>query len=647
MKSHRVLSMVLALVLVLLASAPLSGARAQDYDLPYTIEVDISSQIVTIYMAGTEEIVRQMLCSTGLNDWTPTGEFVLPETRGGSDRQPWYRIGNLWVKYATRIWGKVLFHSIPYDKKSMQAIDPECLRKFGYPASHGCIRLRWQDALFISENCAPGTLVNIIKSGDRREELRELLFQETYDASKGIAYNDFLGITDDPDALSRNSEGPEVLDLQYRLRDLGLYDGEVSGVYDGATVNAVRTAQYLIGDTTNGVATLEFQSRLFADDAPTAMNVQLTEGMGGPAVYKLQENLATLKLYDDALDSVYDVGVVEAVKAFQQAYCYEADGVATSEVQKAIDYEAGKVRDTFGDSEYTCESTIDTMSLAQVTVDAGATLREKASQDSRKLKSLRENALVIVLEGGKTWSRVRSGTDVGYVKNDLMHFFEQELTLLRYTSRSDGSVYTVGSSASDYYAGASLPCDVFAEYLAAYDQNLDLSSLVGYVTVDTKGEAASLNLRQSPSKDSPVLMTVADGTSLKVERQFSEWTQVNCQGTTGYLLNSYLSFWTGPDDALEAARDDERIEPSMVDYAVVESIVEQGAGVYDSDSDDAELLGHLPDGTRVDVVDVSNGWCLISYQGHVGYMSFEDLQLVMKNAQGAGADELPDEDLRT
>lgn len=651
MRPKRFLARLLAaaLALVLLAGAmPATRAAAQGYDLPYTIKVDISSQIVTIYIAGTDEIVRQMLCSTGLNDWTPTGEFILPETRGSTDRQPWYRIGALWVKYATRIWGKVLFHSIPYNKKSMQAIDPDCLKGFGYPASHGCIRLRWQDAQFISENCLPGTAVSIIKSGQRNEGLRELLFQETYDASKGLSYENFLGYSSDPTALSRTSEGQEVLNLQYRLRDLGIYDGEMTGEYDSATINAVRVAKYLLGEQVNGVATAEFRDKIYADDAPTAMNLELTEGMGGPAVRKLQENLQTLKLYDEALDSVYDVGVAESVQGFQRAYGYEADGVASSEVQKAIDYEAERVRQTFGESDYTCEQTTDTVNLARVNTDAGVALRARASQDSRKVKSLRNGAVVVVVEQGGTWTHVRSGGDEGYVKNSLMRFFEQPLTLLRYTSLTDDAVYTVGSPASDYYAGASLPCDVFAEYLAASgSQSLDIGSLVNYVTVDTKGEAPSLNLRQSPSTDSEVLNKVEDGVSLRVERQFSEWTQVNCEGQTGYLLNKYLTFWTGPDDALEAAADDTVLEASMVAYAVVESVVDAGAAVYGEDDEESALLGHLPDGVQVEVADISGGWCLIRYMGHEGYMSVEDLQLVMKDDPDAGADEIAVDDANT
>lgn len=635
---RRFTALIITGALALAALFGTTGALAE-YDMPYTIQVDISSQIVTIFVGDTDQIARQMLCSTGLNDWTPTGDFILPETRGGTDRQPWYQIGNLWVKYATRLWGKVLFHSIPYSKKSMQAIDSHCLKRFGYPASHGCIRLRWQDAQFIAENCLPGTAVHVIKSGNRNESLRELLFQETYDAGKGFSYESFLGISDEPGALSRVSEGQEVLNLQYRLRDLGIYGGELNGKYDSHTVNAVRVAQYLMGEEISGVATVAFQEKIYDADAPTAMNVELTEGMSGPAVRKLQDNLQALRLYGEAVDSSYDVGVVEAVKAFQATYGYEADGVASSEVQKAIDYEAGRVRAAFEGDDYTCEATADALNLAQVTVDAGAALRQKPSQESHKIKSLRHGAVAIVLGQEGSWTKVRSGDDVGYVKSSLVHLFSQELTFLRYTSQTDDRVYTVGSSASDYYAGANLPCEVFAEYLAANDQNLDISALVNYVTVDTHGEAESLNLRASPSTDGEVLSTVADGTSLKVERQFTEWTEVNLDGRTGFLMNAYLNFWTGPDDALEADEDDVPLDASMVAYAVVESVVDAGAGVYDDDSDEAELLGHLPDGAQVEVADISDGWCLIRYMGHEGYMSVEDLQLVLKNAPSAEADE--------
>ena len=172
MKRQKIAAFVLALALLAAAwTVPASAA----YSMPYYIEVDISSQIVTVYETETKDIARQMLCSTGTNGYTPKGEFLLPGRVKDNERQPWYWIDMFqrYVKYATRIRGQILFHSLPYTRKSLQYIDRQALNEFGQPASHGCIRLRWQDAAFISENCLPGTLVRIEEGHDPRRQAFE------------------------------------------------------------------------------------------------------------------------------------------------------------------------------------------------------------------------------------------------------------------------------------------------------------------------------------------------------------------------------------------------------------------------------------------------------------------------------------------
>ena len=625
MKPLRIFAAALALMLLL--SGPLGAARAA-YDMPYYIVVDISNQVVTVYDAATDGIVRQMLCSTGKNDYTPTGNFILPKKGQRYDRQPWYYIAMFrrYVKYATRIRGEILFHSLPYTRKSLQSIDAQAASELGQPTSHGCIRLRWQDAQFIAENCLPGTAVKITKSGNRDDGLRELLFQQSFDASDGLDYDSFLGISQEEGALGRFSEGSEVLNLQYRLRDLGLYDGELSGVYDSATVNAVRAAQYRMGVDVSGAASPEFQEAIYAPDAPTAMDVTLSEGMSGPAVRVLQDNLAALRLYGDEPDSVYDLAVVEAVRRFQRAYGYDADGVAAPKVQKAAAYEAERLLEVFGDGDYACEEAGEALTVARVAARAGVKLRQSASQESRAVKSLSQGQGLIVLEKGSGWSRVRSGGDEGYVKNSLVEFGRREIASLKYTSETDDLVYAVGGAAADYAAGARLPCEVFDEYLAANDQGVDLESLVSYVTVDTGGAGAALNLRASPQDDGEVLAAVPDGERLRVQRRASEWTQVSYQGQAGWLLNRYLSFWTGPRDALDEGLDVGEGEAALPRYAVVRSAAGDRAAVYEADADDARILGHLPDGVRLEVLDAADGWCRIRYEGHEGYMIGEDLE---------------------
>lgn len=627
LRRHGLLAVVLSAALVALSLLASMASALAEGDAPYYIEVDVGNQIVTIYDAATMDIVRQMLCSTGQKlHWTPVGDYILPENEKSTDRGPWYQIGGFFVRYATRLSGKVLFHSIPYNWKDEDCIDRECLRRFGTPASHGCIRLRWQDAKFIAEKCLPGTRVKVIYNETRDEELRALLYQESFDASKGFSYESFLGVSDQPDVLDRHSRGQAVADLQLRLRDLGIYDGELGEVYDSATVNAVRYAQFLLGTDPTGLADPEFVEAIFADDAPTAMKVRLETGMSGPAVKRLQANLKALRLYDDALDSVYDAGVVEGVRQFQRVYGYEVDGAAGPTVQKAVAYEAGRLAVVFGDSDYSCRWTGEPMILATVNASAGVKLRQSASLKSPQLQRLPENRRVIVLKHGSGWSKVSSDGEVGYVYNDLVTFASQMVGQLSYTSAAGDRSYAVGYSAGDYKAGADLPCNVFEDYLAANDTQSDVSSLGAFVTVDTGEGDAPLNLRAAPDSDSPVLTTVENGINLRAERRTSEWTQVTYGGQSGYLMNRYLMYWAGPKDALEKKSDAGKARSAFSGYAKVQSANEEQAAVYEDDLAEAKVLGHLADGTMVEVLETVNGWCHIRYMGHEGYMVGEDLE---------------------
>ena len=630
MKLQRFLLVFLAALLVIGAIPPYAQAAKSGYDMPYYIEVDLTNQIVTIYSTDTDVIVRQILCSSGSDEApTPRGTFYLPRKEEKLEREEWYyfRAYSCYAHYATRIYKGVLFHSIPCSRRSESTISQKALSEFGRPASHGCLRLRWQDAEFIALNCLGGTRVRIFEGGERKDALRELLFQESFDISKGCSYQSFLGISDELGALGRTSEGEAVLNLQYRLRDLGLYAGELSGVYDSTTVNAVRMAQYLMDTGVDGIATLAFQQRMYAPDAPTARNVTLTEGMSGPAVRNLQDDLTTLQLYRDPPDSVYDRAVVEAVSRFQQAYAYQQDGVASPELQKAVAYEAERVREVFGDAEYSCESVTEPLRLAGVSAKDGARLREEPALNARQLRRLPYGTLMIALEAAGDWARVRCTEGEGYVPMGQLAFAEREVSQLRYSGLKDGQVYTVGSSGSEYAAGANLPCEVFAEYLAANEQRVDVDALVNYATVDTRGEGDAVNLRQDSSADSPVLDVVADGKSVRVLQRYGDWTQVSYQGQSGYLMNRYLSFWTGPEDALDADLDAETRGSDGVRSAVVKCAAEGRAAVYARDADDAEVLGHLKDGVELEVLDMLDGWCHIRYQDHEGYMIGEDLRL--------------------
>lgn len=163
---------------------------------PYAIEVDITNQIVTVYRAEDMSeggVVRQMICSTGENECTPVGRFTLNQ-RNSAERTKWYAIPtyDCYVQYVTRIIGGYLFHSLPYAEEDESTLDAEAAALLGTPASHGCIRLRPEDAEWIAKNCPNGTPCHIYHSWETDEGLRGLLLLHSYaEGGEWASYADF------------------------------------------------------------------------------------------------------------------------------------------------------------------------------------------------------------------------------------------------------------------------------------------------------------------------------------------------------------------------------------------------------------------------------------------------------------------------
>ena len=180
--------------LVLLIALIAGGALAAS---PYAIEVDVTNQIVTVYRAEDRSesgIVRQMICSTGENECTPVGRFTLNQ-RNSAERTKWYAIPtyDCYVQYVTRIIGGYLFHSLPYAEEDEATLDTEAAALLGTPASHGCIRLRPEDAKWIAKNCPNGTPCHIYHSDAVDEGLRGLLLMQSYtEDGEWESYAEFL-----------------------------------------------------------------------------------------------------------------------------------------------------------------------------------------------------------------------------------------------------------------------------------------------------------------------------------------------------------------------------------------------------------------------------------------------------------------------
>ncbi len=130
-----------------------------------------------------------------------------------------------------------------------------------------------------------------------------------------LVFGDSNTAVEERDALSVGDRGNEVAALQEKLKLYGYYDGEVDGVYDLATSEAVRRFRLDEGRADIGEAK-EYELYalgVYADESIREMRLG-DEGMG---VLRLQRELKRLGYYGGEVSGRYGVMTAAAVRRWQ------------------------------------------------------------------------------------------------------------------------------------------------------------------------------------------------------------------------------------------------------------------------------------------------------------------------------------------
>ncbi|MES0341966.1 MAG: L,D-transpeptidase [Candidatus Humimicrobiaceae bacterium] len=120
----------------------------------FRIEVDLPRQRLIVFYS--DEILKEFICSGGTpGDDTPLGEYTTIEKIEYS----WVDRYNVGAYYWVRFYGNYLIHSVPFDENGEMIVEE--FEKLGQPASHGCIRLRLEEAKWLYETLPLGVKVVI------------------------------------------------------------------------------------------------------------------------------------------------------------------------------------------------------------------------------------------------------------------------------------------------------------------------------------------------------------------------------------------------------------------------------------------------------------------------------------------------------
>ncbi|NLI21544.1 MAG: L,D-transpeptidase family protein [Clostridiales bacterium] len=224
--------------------------------VPYALTVDVNNQVTTVYgldANGDYTVpVRQMICSTGMKA-TPSdvGVWVL---NGRKARWCYFSKYYSYAQYWTRINAYIAFHSVIYNQVDYNALSTKSYNLLGSRASHGCVRLLVSDAKWVYENIGEGVQVTITEDLPDDPELRAALKPpplnkktktpvQTPEPTATPAYSS-TGMPPQPfRTLKHGKEGEDVFWLQMKLRELGFYQGAVTGQYLTGTQKAVKAYQ--------------------------------------------------------------------------------------------------------------------------------------------------------------------------------------------------------------------------------------------------------------------------------------------------------------------------------------------------------------------------------------------------------------------
>lgn len=215
---------------------------------------------------------------------------------------------------------------------------------------------------------------------------------------------------------------------------------------------------------------------------------------------------------------------------------------------------------------------------ARVTTQKGSlNLRARASSSAQVMRTIPQYAVVSVLSRGYTWSQVSYEGTTGYVMSSFLTFFEGEEAAATATPAPSTGTDTV--------------------------QQARVTTASG-----------SLNLRKTPN--GTVLLRIPQYETVLVVQRGTVWTQVEYNGTTGYVKNEFLTFMDQQSGTTDANAMTVLTSPMAAQVVSTETSIYLRAECSESATPIAILLR----GEYVLLTAKSSTWCRIDYDGLTGYL---------------------------
>lgn len=283
-------------------------------------------------------------------------------------------------------------------------------------------------------------------------------------------------------------------------------------------------------------------------------------------------------------------------------------------------------------------------------------LRAGKSNTADLMLYLQKGTIVTPLAKGSSWTKVRYGNLVGYVRTDALKFTGTAPTSSSEAVTPVTKWATVSCNGTlNLRAAASTGSDVIAtmsngDVVVVFSTKNGFAKVqfgkhVGWASLDylktsstypgnqteSSDEAwatANVNMRSAPSMTADVLMVIPAGARVTVTSNDGSWCGVKVGSVAGYVQTAYLSFDGSdvpPEEPEEEPEAPEEPEDTVQSYATV--IGGGSLNLREEPSTGAKVLMQIPEGARVEVLATSGTWTHVRYNGQTGWVMTRYLRM--------------------
>lgn len=131
-------------------------------------------------------------------------------------------------------------------------------------------------------------------------------------------------------------------------------------------------------------------------------------------------------------------------------------------------------------------------------------------------------------------------------------------------------------------------------------------------------EADSLRVRAEPDLDAPTVSYLLEGTQVQVHEDLGDWFQISWGDCAGYVSAEYLTYTPAVSGSSTPAAPAPSAAAAAGQTGVVTGI---GVNFRSAPDTDSFVFSVIEQGEEMTVLDVSDGWCEMNWNGQLGYVN--------------------------